>query len=153
MPTLIDDESSVDRRTGVARSERRKAIVWSWLSIVGYVWDVIRNLIVVAVVLLIFGKLYEPFHVIAISILILIYLTLVGNSGSFGLLVAHVNHYVHKRFHEVLQRLGKEQSEDATIALEEDEFQMDKARNKILLNGFFSVIIYLIVLFNLFAAL
>lgn len=135
------------------RSKRRSSIVWSWPSIVGYVWDTIRNLIVVLVVLLIFSVLHEPFQIIVASLLILIYTNLSIVGGQLALMIGGTLLNLHRQLREILSQLGKEQDEDSRFEFDNAGFTLEKTQYKFYLNVAFNFVIYLICVFNIFSAL
>jgi len=150
MEDHLSDETRAFVDALLVHHARRSAIVWSWPSIFGYVWDVIRNLIVIAVVLAIYRVLNEPFQVIVVSILILTYVTLVVVSAQLSRLMADIMLHIERKSNDVLKQLGKEQDEGSTTDFEEAGFLLEKLQYKSYVNGTFNFIIYLIVVFQIF---
>jgi hypothetical protein len=134
------------------RTKRRSAVVWSGTSIAGYIWDIIRNIIVILIVLAIYNSIYDSTEIIIVSILILIYLSIVGTGAQLGqsqikTSILNTTHLI-----EILKEMGKtKESEEEEI--ENAEFLLEKIQYKFILNSVFNFIIFVIVFFNLISAI
>lgn len=133
------------------QSKKRSAVIWSGASIAGYIWDIIRNLIVIVIILTVYSVVYDPANVIIISILILIYLSVVSIGAQLSQSLARTNLRVHTYSTEILQNLDKSREENES---EKEEFLkagfiIEKIQYKFILNSIFNFIIFLIAIFNL----
>lgn len=134
-----------------ARQKRRSALLWSGTSIIGYIWDIIRNLIVIGIIVSIYDVLYDPVDIIIISILILIYLSITSIGAQIAQGIVRTNLYVHSRTMEIMKGFNSELTDD--LDFEDAAFNLEKAQYKFILNSIFNFIVFLIVLFNLLGAL
>ncbi|MEK7522818.1 MAG: hypothetical protein AAB569_04495 [Patescibacteria group bacterium] len=132
---------------------RRSDIIWSAGSITGYIWDFFRNTIVLLVVLAIYDNLRMSSEVIMGSLLILIYLSVISTGAIITQSVMRNGIAAHSYKTEVLKKIGKEDSEDDKKEFEKANFLFEKMMYKFYLNSFFSFIIFIIVLINLFGVL
>ena len=131
----------------------RSSIIWSKKSILGYVWDIIRNLIVIGVVLAIYSSLYDSANTIIVSILILIYLSIINIGTVLSQSSSRSNLKSHLHTAEILKKLGQEETNEDKKDFEEAGFLIEKIEYKFILNSIFNSIIFIIVLFNLFDSL
>lgn len=137
------------------RAKRRRAVIWSSASIIGYIWDIIRNLIVISIILAVYDIIYDPASVVIISILILIYLSVVSMGAGLWQSFARTHLVIYAKVTEILQKLDKsrEENQDEKEEFEKAEFMIDKIQYKFILNSIFNFIIFVIALFNLLGAL
>ena len=120
-----------------------------------YIWLVLKEIITVIAVLLIYSALaqYGPFENIAMSILFLIYYNLSYNRLIGGLLkIIEIRElYKHiRKFQLLLNDIpSKEENEESKkVNTEQEKYTIDA-----MIVGFFSFILYCIVLYNLFIQL
>lgn len=123
---------------------------WRWLS---YAWTGIVNLITIGVVLAIYGKVYENFEIIIVSILILIYLSFQGFSMIYGQTIMATAFGLDTEFKRIRKLLKDEPNRDEKEEIQEAKKKVNKATIKMYINAAFLFIIYLIALFHLFGAL
>lgn len=128
------------------RSKRRSAVIWSAGSIAGYVWDVIRNVVVLVVVIAIYDRIYESSSIIITSVLIFIYLNTISIGAQLSQSIAITNMRIYAHSDEILKKLGKEVDVDAEEEFEKTSFLLEKIKYKFYLNSFFSLIIFIIAL-------
>lgn len=124
----------------------------------GYLWVVIINIIVTGVVIAIYDSIYESFEIIAVSLLILIYLTIKTFTMTWSTTTLSTFLYTHQEFSKIRNSLHKHEADDNDRVDEQEEFRegekkFDTSKIKTYINEVFSFIIYVIVLFNLFDAL
>ena len=149
---MLDEPSEMLQKMS-ERAKRRSAIIWSAGSITGYVWDVIRNIIVLLIVLAIYDRIYESASVIVTSVLIFIYLNTISVGAQLAQSLAETNLRIYAHSDEILKKLGKEKDEDADEEFEKAGFMMEKIRYKFFLNSFFSFVIFIIALSKLLGEL
>lgn len=136
------------------QAKRRSAVIWSAGSIAGYVWDIIRNLIVVAIILgIYFSFAFDATSTIIISVLIMIYLNTITICAQLSQSLIQTNFRIHARSDEILKKLGKEKDEESEVEFEKAGFMLEKAQYKFILNSVFNFIIFLIALVKLLSAL
>lgn len=135
------------------KNKRRSDVIWSGVSIVGYIWDIIRNLVIVGVVLSIYNSTSEHILVVIISLIIFVYLNTItiGAQLAQTLVKTNIGMYFHASV--ILKKLGKEQSEDEQEEFEKTGFLMEKVQYKFYLNSVFNFIIFVIALVNLLGAI
>lgn len=131
------------------RSKRRSAVLWSKGSIIGYVWDVIRNLLIIVVVLGIFNHLSNPSDVIIVSILVLIFLDVIVIGAQQGQILVKNTIQTQVNISEILEKLGKVRSVEEKEEVEKISFFIEKVQYKFILNSIFYFIITIITLLNL----
>ena len=120
--------------------------LWRWLS---YGWAVVANLITLGVVLLVYGKINEGFETVAVSILILIYLSLQGFKMAYGQTVTTTAFGLYSSFGQVRKLLKDEPGKDEKEEVWAAKKKVGVATVKMYINAAFLVIIYLIALFHL----
>ena len=114
---------------------------------VSYFLCVAANAIGLILALLIFKEVSDPFEVIVISALTIIYLTVKSSAGRNTLSVAEFAKLVLSKLHPE----KKATSED--VEAEYVHVQHTRARVKMYINGAFDAALYAVALFNLIAAL
>lgn len=149
---MFDNPSEILQKIN-EHAKRRSAVIWSTGSIVGYVWDIIRNLIVVGVVVGVYGRIYESPSVIMVSVLIMIYLNTITIGAQLSQSLAETNLRIYAHSDEILKKLGKEKDEDAEEEFEKVGFMLEKIKYKFYLNSFFSFVIFVIALVKLLGAI
>lgn len=135
------------------QSDKRSSVIWSGTSITGYIWDIIRNLIVIGVVLTIYSVVYESESVIIVSILILTYLSVISIGAQISQSVAKGNLLLYSQTNKILKKTGEEISGEDSDDFENANFLLEKFQYKFILNSVFNFVIFLIVLVNLLGAL
>ena len=135
------------------RAKRRSAVIWSGTSITGHIWDIVRNLIIVAIVVGVYSVLYDPENIIIVSILILIYLSVLFIGAGLSQAIVQTNFRTQTQITEILKRLGKEETEDDAEDFENARFLLEKIQYKFILNSVFHFIIFIIVVLNLLGTL
>lgn len=134
----------------VEKNKRRSDFVWSKSSIIGYLWDIVINIIVVFVVLGIYSTIYSSSDIIIVSILILIYLRIVSVVPGLGQSMLRTRLINYWQTAEILKKLGKEDREEDRSGVEELEFLLEKAEYKYYISSIFNFIIFIIVILNFF---
>ena len=82
------------------------------MKILSYAWTVIQNLITLFFINLIYSNIYSTESIITISILILIYLTVIFGFASAAWMHIERNLVDYTRFKEMKRMLGTEISEE-----------------------------------------
>lgn len=135
--------------------EERKVAFWKNLPF--YIWAIFTDFIAVFVVIAIFGFAYDTSETIIFSILILIYINVVGFNGIYGQMETKEVLVLNEEFKRLRKLLKEDVSEDDKIFEEEDlnnvREKVRQAEIKFYIHGIFSFLIYLIVLWNLLSAL
>ena len=149
---MIDYRDDIIKEMG-DKERRRSDIIWSAGSIAGYIWDFFRNIIVLLVVLAIYDNLQMSSWVIMGSLLIFIYLSVISTGAIITQSVMRNGIATYSYKTEVLKKMGKEDSEDDKQEFEKANFLFEKMMYKFYLNSFFSFVIFIIVLINLFGVL
>lgn len=127
------------------------------MKYLSYIWTVFTNLIVLFVALTIFGSAYSSFETIVFSLLVLIYITLISFTGVYGQAKSKELFAMHGEFRRLRNLLKEKMGEDdEEFETEEIKRAQDNAKRdevKFYINAVFLFLIYIIVLWNLFAAL
>lgn len=123
------------------------------MKYIGYLWLILKNLIVLFIVFAIFAKANNSFETIVFSLLVLIYLGLDTFSTLYGLFTVQAAIALDSELKRIRRLLKEEESESEKEEIREVKKKLDRAWIKTYINGAFLFIIYLIALFNLFAAL
>ena len=144
---LLNEKENATTKKDVVAEKKNP---WRWL---GYAWTIIVNLITIGVVLAIYGKVYESFEIIVVSILILIYLSFQGFSMIYGQTITATAFGLDTEFKRIRKLLKDEPNRDEREEIQEAKKKVDKATIKMYINAAFLFIIYLIALFHLFGAL
>lgn len=144
---LLNEKDNTTTKKDVVAEKKNS---WRWL---GYAWTVVVNLITIGVVLAIYGKVYESFEIIVVSILILIYLSFQGFSMIYGQTIAATAFGLDTEFKRIRKLLKDEPNRYEKEEIQEAKKKVDKATIKMYINAAFLFIIYLIALFQLFGAL
>lgn len=144
---LNEKESSSSNEAG---DQKQKKSYWHLLS---YAWTFIANLITVGVILAIYDNVYESFEKIAVSILILIYLSLQSFSMTFGKTITETFFALDTEFKRIRKLLKNEPSKYEMEEIEKVKKQVRKATIKMYINAGFLFIIYMIAIFHIFGAL
>ena len=144
-----NDKYCLDCGTTLTTSKTKKKF-FRWLS---YGWTIIINLVTIGVVLAIYDNLYDDFEIIAVSLLILIYLSLQTYIITFGKATASTVFALDGEFKRLRKLLNDESDEYEEEEIRKAKKKLDVAEIKMYINGVFLFIIYLIALFNLFGAL
>lgn len=144
---LLNEKENASTKKDVVAEKKNP---WRWI---GYVWTVIINLITIGVVLAIYGKVYESFEIIVVSILILIYLSFQGFSMIYGQTITAAAFGLDTEFKRIRKLLKDEPNKYEKEEIQEAKKKVDKATIKMYINAAFLFIIYLIALFHLFGAL
>lgn len=122
-----------------------------------YAWTVFINLIALFVVFAIFDSVYGSFETILLSLLVLIYVSLVSFAGGFGQTKMQEMLLIHEEFKRLRKLLNEEQSEDEALVEEEDvqdaKSQMKKSQIKFYINSGFNFIIFIVAILNLLGSL
>ena len=127
--------------------------MWSKLSITGYIWDIIRNLIIIFVIVLIYGSVYGSFETIVISLLILIYITVIIYGATLTQSSVRNTLQTYSQGVETRKQLGGEETEEEKEEFEEAGYTLEKVMYKFYINSSFHFIVFVIVIFNLLSAL
>ncbi len=128
------------------RNERRSKILWSLQSILGYIWDIIVNIIIIVGVLLIYSNAHNTFEIIVYSLLILVFLSIIF----YGAGNAQIS--MQTRIFLARELVGKDDIKLDT-EIEEATFLLDKMMYKYYINTVFRFLIFIIVLYNLIPVL
>lgn len=131
----------------------RKNIVWSMGSIVDYIWVVITNLVTLFIVVAIYNSIYESFERITVSLLILIYLTVISVGSTLALGNAKNILMTYSQTKEIRKNSGQAQHENEEFDLAEANFTFEKTMNKFYINSGFNGLIYFIVIIKLLYSL
>ena len=124
----------------------------------GYIWTVVINLIAVAVALAIFSNLYSKFEIIVIALLGLIYISIQGFVMMYGKTTAELVFGLDGEFRRIRSMLRSDINDGEIEKKELEEVEAAKkkvshAAVKMYINIFFMVVVYIIILWNLFGAL
>ncbi len=136
-----------------ASEDLRKSIVWSKGSIVGYIWDVVRNLITLFVVVAIYDSTHGSFERITASLLILIYLTVISYGATLAMGNARSILVTYSQTLEIRRKSGQIENEDEELELKKANFILEKTMYKFYLNSVFSGLMYFIVVMKLLYSL
>ncbi|MBI2410169.1 hypothetical protein HYV30_03995 [Candidatus Kaiserbacteria bacterium] len=149
-------------RTRLAEQEAlRDSVVKSTWAITGYVWDVIRNLIVSMIVLYVYSNVYSDTQLL-FSVLLIIYLSVVSvgaGLGQYNVRMSLFNIRLHLKTQTILLSRADESSvARENLADEENEvriaeYEADKLRYKFYINGTFISVLYVMAVYNLLTAL
>lgn len=139
--TLEGSDSNISDFT--EKKKRRKAVVWSFSSKVGYMWDIIRNIIVIFILLAIFDSIYNSFETITVSLLVLIYLAVVGYGAMLSQGQVRSTLQIYSQVMGVKKQIGSEKDEDEKEELEKAGFLLEKATYKLYINSFFNLLIFI----------
>lgn len=137
----------------VKRNTRRSEFVWSKMSILGYLWSIFINIIVILIVLGIYNSILSRADTIVISILIFIYLTLISIGAQLGQGLIDVNFHIHNQFFKVLKKMGDELSDEEKDDFEKANFIFERNQYKFILNSIFNFIIFMIAFLYLLGSL
>lgn len=131
-------------------STAEKKSLSHWFS---YAWTIVVNLITIGVVLAIYDQVYENFETIAVSILILIYLSIQSFSMTYGHTITTAAFGLDTEFKRIRKLLKDEPNKIEKEGIEKAQKKVNEATIKMFINASFLLIIYLIALFQLFGAL
>jgi hypothetical protein len=143
------DEKKIASSDEVTMEDSKKK-QWNWI---GYTWAVVVNLITIVVIFSIYEKVTRGFETIAISILILIYLSLRSFVMLYGKTIIENAFALDAEFKHIRKLLKDEQSKNEKDEISEAKKNVDKATRKMYINVFFLSIMYLIAIFSLLGSL
>ena len=137
-----------------------KKTMWYFIK---YFWIFAVNIFTLLVVISIFDSLYDDFHILIVSINIIIYLNLVTFSSSWRLVKSIEMFWMWKEFLSIKRLLTNKQAmnmlyeeyliddtETTDEIIEKQEKQTKESNIKYYINAVFILIIYIICLSNLF---
>lgn len=135
------------------KQKRRSDIIWSKLSITGYIWDILRNCVVVVIILSIYEVVYEPTSIIIVSLLIFIYLAILSAGAHITQVQEKFNIIEYNRYIKIIEKLGEKEPKEDRESIEETGFLLEKMQYKFILNSVFNGIVFLIAFLNLIGVL
>ena len=128
-----------------------------YMKYLPYIWTVVTNLIALLIVFAIFDAVYGSFETIILSLLVLIYISLVSLAGGFGQTKMREILVTNQEFKRLRRLLKEEQSEDEVLDENEDvenaKAQMKKVQAKFYINSGFNLFIFTIAIINLLGSL
>jgi len=118
-----------------------------------YIWEVVKNLIALFVILGILSVAYTSFEKVVVCGLVLIYLSIISISSVLGIEQLNFMQALDFEFKRIRKLLKEDLSEYEKEAEERANNTKNKITIKFYINGIFNFIFYLIVIFTLFEAL
>lgn len=138
------------------REQERKAVVNSPMAIVGYVWDVIRNLITLAIVFGVYSKLLSDDSVLIFSGLLLTYLAILTVGAGIGqysvrssLAVLNMQLKTQKMLLAGKLEESDDEMQEAEAELAKAGYMAEKLQYKFFINAAFLSILYIVAILHL----
>ncbi len=125
----------------------------NWMKMAGYLWQIVKNILIVLIIIGIYDSIYDSFEIIVVSLLIVIYCDIRGFLMLYGITNLSFIVWLSEEFKKVRVLLKEIPNE-----YEEDERQRLKVMNqknmpKFYINVGFLLLIFLIAIVNLLGAL
>lgn len=142
-----------NNKTTKEELNKRSSILWSGSSIMGYIWDVVINIILILIILSIYSSIHDSASVIIVSLSIFIYLSIVsiGAQLSQGLIKNSIRTTF--LFNKIIKEIKKETDENLENETEGVGFALEKIHIKYIINSIFHFIVFVIALLNLISSL
>jgi len=142
-----------NNKTTKEELNKRSSILWSGSSIMGYIWDVVINIILILIILSIYSSIHDSASVIIVSLSIFIYLSIVsiGAQLSQGLIKNSIRTTF--LFNKIIKEIKKETDENLENEIEGVGFALEKIHIKYIINSIFHFIVFVIALLNLISSL
>ena len=122
-------------------------------TIFSYVWIVGINLVKLLIVNVILNSTYNPSEIITYCLLIIIYLSIDSFFISHNHSLIKMSLGLDEEFERVREILKEKENEEEKEYLGEVKAKLNKVFIKMYINDGFNILIYIIVLFNLFSVL
>lgn len=120
------------------------------MKFLSYAWLIIRNLIVILIALLLFSVAVTKFEIVILSILLLIFIDALNLRELLDLAINEQNLLISEKFLIVLKELKPQANFiNANEMLLEGEEKLTNEKIKIGINSFFSIILWLFVVWKL----